>query len=70
MKRGTLALADPPDLPPNFVDDGGYFAPFSAVLGRALQAESAGVAKFFRGPLHRFAGDVSVLGKGEIFVPG
>ncbi len=70
MKRGTVALANPPDLPPNFVDDGGYFAAFTAVLGRALQGESAGVAKFLRGPLHRFAGDVSVLGKGEIFVPG
>ncbi len=69
MKRGTLALANPPDLPPYFVDSGGYFAPFSAVLGRGLQAESAAAGKFFRGPLHRFTGDVSVLGKGEIFVP-
>jgi formylmethanofuran dehydrogenase subunit C len=69
MKRGTLALADPPDLPPYFVDCGGYTAAFAAVIGRALKAESAGVERLFRGPLRRFAGDMSVLGKGEMFVP-
>lgn len=69
MKRGTLALANPPDLPPNFVDCGGYFASFSTVLARVVQTESAGAARFLRGPLQRFAGDAAVLGKGEIFVP-
>jgi formylmethanofuran dehydrogenase subunit C len=70
MRRGTLALANPPDLPPYFVDDGSYFAAFASVIGRTLKPESAGTDRFFRGPLHRFAGDMSVLGKGEIFVPG
>lgn len=69
MRRGTLALANPPDLPPYFVDCGTYFAAFAPVFGRALKPESAGTEKFFRGALRRFAGDMSVLGKGEIFVP-
>lgn len=69
MKRGTVALADPPEMPSNFVDCGNYHTAFAAVMGRALKAESAGVERFFRSPLRRFAGDMSVLGKGEIFVP-
>ena len=61
-------LAKPPALAPTFVDCGSYFAP-SPFLGRALKLKAPG-SKFFRGPLRRFSGDMAVLGKGEIFVPG
>ena len=69
MRRGTIMLAKPPALPPTFVDCGSFASSFPAVFGRFLLPESRSTARFFRAPLRRFAGDMAVLGKGEIFVP-
>jgi formylmethanofuran dehydrogenase subunit C len=69
MRRGTIVLAKPPALTPTFVDCGSFASSFAAVFGRFLLAESRGAARLFRAPLRRFAGDMAVLGKGEIFVP-
>jgi formylmethanofuran dehydrogenase subunit C len=69
MKRGTIVLgAGCAALSPTFIDCGthalvalrlmaDYVAPFSRRAGAALRA-----------PLQRFAGDMAILGKGELFV--
>jgi formylmethanofuran dehydrogenase subunit C len=69
MRRGTIVLAKPPTLAATFVDCGQFASSFPAVFGRFLLPESRGAARLFRAPLRRFAGDMAVLGKGEIFVP-
>jgi formylmethanofuran dehydrogenase subunit C len=69
MRRGTIVLAKPPALSPTFVDCGSFASTFTAVFGRFIQAESRVAARLFKTPLRRFAGDMAVLGKGEIFVP-
>lgn len=69
MRRGTIALAHPPALAPTFVDCGAYSSAFAAVFGRFLRPESREAARLFKAPLRRYAGDMAVLGKGEIFVP-
>jgi len=69
MRRGTIMLAKPPTLTPTFIDCGHFSSAFAAVFGRFLLAESRGAARLLRAPLRRFAGDMAVLGKGEIFVP-
>jgi formylmethanofuran dehydrogenase subunit C len=69
MARGTIVLAKPPALAPTFVDCGTFASSFAPVFGRFLLTESRGAARLFRAPLRRFAGDMAVLGKGEIFVP-
>jgi formylmethanofuran dehydrogenase subunit C len=69
MRRGTLVLAKPPVLSETFVDCGEFASSFPAVFGRFLLPESRAAARLFRAPLRRFAGDMAVLGKGEIFVP-
>ncbi len=69
MRRGTIVLAKPPALAATFVDCGQFASSFPAVFGRFLLPESRGAARLFRAPLRRFAGDMAVLGKGEIFVP-
>jgi formylmethanofuran dehydrogenase subunit C len=69
MKRGTIVLGgDCEELSPTFIDCGihalvtmrliaDFIAPFSRRAGASLRA-----------PLRRYAGDMAVLGKGEIFV--
>jgi len=69
MKRGTIVLgAGCEELSPTFIDCGvhalvamrllaGFVAPLSRRAGASLRA-----------PLRRYAGDMAVLGKGEIFV--
>lgn len=69
MRRGTIVLAKPPALASTFVDCGHFASSFPAVFGRFLLPESRGAARLFRAPLRKFAGDMAVLGKGEIFVP-
>jgi formylmethanofuran dehydrogenase subunit C len=69
MRRGTIALAHPPELAPTFVDCGAYSSAFAAVFGRFLRPQSRDAGRLFKAPLRRFAGDMAVLGKGEIFVP-
>jgi formylmethanofuran dehydrogenase subunit C len=69
MRRGTIVLAKPPALASTFVDCGQFASSFPAVFGRFLLPESRAAARLFHAPLRRFAGDMAVLGKGEIFVP-
>jgi formylmethanofuran dehydrogenase subunit C len=69
MRRGTIVLAKPPTLAATFVDCGEFASSFAAVFGRFLLPESRGAARLFRSPLRKFAGDMAVLGKGEVFVP-
>jgi formylmethanofuran dehydrogenase subunit C len=70
MRRGTLVLAQGAEpLPPTFVPvDGGPDLLFLRLLASALESMSQRAAGVVRGPLRRFAGDMAVLGKGEIFV--
>ncbi len=69
MRRGTIVLAKPSALTSTFVDCGQFASSFPAVFGRLLLPESRGAARLFRTSLRKFAGDMAVLGKGEIFVP-
>ncbi len=69
MRRGTLVLgriAGP--LPPTFVPVGGRDLLFFGLLARALEQLSPRAAALLRGQSQRFAGDMAVLGKGEVFV--
>lgn len=69
MRRGTLVLARAPDpMPPTFVAVGGDGLVFLRLLARTLLAMSPRAARLLRGPIRRFAGDMAVLGKGEMLV--
>ena len=71
MRRGTLVLARTPEpLPPTFVAVGGHDLLFLRLLARVLQPLSRRAARLLAGRAERFVGDMSVLGKGEILVPG
>jgi formylmethanofuran dehydrogenase subunit C len=67
MRRGTIVLGERCDeLSPTFVDCG----PHDLVALRLMAAfvrEHSAAAAAFRPPLRRLAGDMAVLGKGEIF---
>jgi len=70
MRRGTLVLAALPDpLPPTFVALGGGDLVFARLLARALEPHSPRAARLLTGRMQRFAGDMAVLGKGEIMLP-
>ena len=69
MRRGTLVLGHAPDpLPPTFVPVGGDGLMFLRLLVRTLLTISPRAARLLRGPVRRFAGDMAVLGKGEMLV--
>lgn len=71
MRRGTLVLGQVPDpMPPTFVAVGGEGLVFLRLLVRTLLTISPRAARLLRGPIRRFAGDMAVLGKGEIVVVG
>ncbi len=69
MRRGTIVLgADCEALSPTFIDCGVH-----ALVAMRLMADFVGplsrrAAACLRGPLRRYAGDMAVLGKGEILV--
>src|SRR5262249_56546910 len=68
MRRGTIVLGDGCDeLLPTFVDCGVHDLVAMRLLAAFVKGQSAAAAAAFRVPLRRFAGDMSVLGKGEIF---
>ncbi|MBI1869025.1 MAG: formylmethanofuran dehydrogenase subunit C [Methylocystis sp.] len=69
MKRGTIALAQTPELGPTFVDCGAFHFGFARVYARSLAAESRGAARLLGQKLRRYAGDTAVYGKGEILTP-
>jgi formylmethanofuran dehydrogenase subunit C len=70
MRRGTIVLGRLAELAPTFVPTGGVGSVFMRLLGRAVSgvSEKAGVCVGTAGA--RYAGDMAVLGKGEVFVGG
>jgi len=70
MRRGSIVLADgAAELSPTFVDCGVHEVLALRVMARCVSAYSARLASVLRRPLRRLAGDMGVLGKGEIFTP-
>ena len=69
MKRGTIVLgADCEELSPTFIDCGIHALVAMRLLSDSVAPFSRRAAAFLRAPLRRYAGDMAVLGKGEIFV--
>jgi formylmethanofuran dehydrogenase subunit C len=69
MKRGTVVLgAKSEELSPTFIDCGVYDLVAARLMAGFIGGHSARAAKLFERPLRRFAGDMAVLGKGEIFI--
>ena len=70
MNRGTILIgAGATVLSPTFVDCGEYELVASRLLASYVATVSARLARLFRGPVRRLAGDLAALGKGEIFLP-
>jgi formylmethanofuran dehydrogenase subunit C len=70
MRRGTIVLGRPAELAPSFVISGGAPLVFSGLLARAVGPVSEAAAGCVRGAVARYAGDMAVTGKGEVFVKG
>ncbi len=69
MKRGTIVLgADTEELSPTFIDCGVHALVAMRLLSDFVGTYSRRAAAGLRGPLRRYAGDMAVLGKGEVFV--
>jgi formylmethanofuran dehydrogenase subunit C len=70
MRRGTIVLGGAADLAPTFIAAGRVELVFTQLLARAAAGFSAKAAACVRGAALRYAGDMAVLGKGEVFVSG
>lgn len=69
LKRGTILLGDGcGELSPTFVDCGRHDLLAMKLLAGLVAPYSKRAAALMRRPLTRLAGDMAVLGKGEIFV--
>ena len=69
MKRGTIILGAGADaMSPTFADCGVHKLVAMRLMADFLKPYSARTAGLLHGPLQRFAGDMAVLGKGEIFI--
>ena len=69
MKRGTIVLgADCEQLSPTFVDCGVHALVAMRLLAGFVGGFSRRAGGCLRAPLRRYAGDMAVLGKGEILV--
>jgi formylmethanofuran dehydrogenase subunit C len=68
LKRGTIVLGSPSELSPTFIDCGEYKLVAMRWLSAMVEPYSKAAAVLLRRPLVRFAGDMAVLGKGEILV--
>jgi formylmethanofuran dehydrogenase subunit C len=70
MRRGTIILGEGSDeLSPTFLDGGVHELVAMRLLAAFVNHHSAKVASALRRPLRRLAGDMAVLGKGELFCP-
>jgi formylmethanofuran dehydrogenase subunit C len=70
MGRGTIVLGKPgSELSPTFVDCGVHDLVAMRLMADFMKEHSRAAASALRLPLRRFAGDMAVLGKGEIFAP-
>jgi formylmethanofuran dehydrogenase subunit C len=70
MRRGTIVLADGCDeLSPTFLDCGVHDLVALRLMAAFVKDHSRAAVSALRPPLRRLAGDMAVLGKGEIFAP-
>jgi formylmethanofuran dehydrogenase subunit C len=68
MRRGTIVLAAGCDeLSPTFLDSGVHDLVAMRLLAAFVERQGSRVASVLRRPLRRLAGDMAVLGKGELF---
>jgi formylmethanofuran dehydrogenase subunit C len=68
MRRGTIVLAGGCDeLSPTFIDCGAHDLVAARLMSAFVGEHSRAAASAFRPPLQRLAGDMAVLGMGEIF---
>jgi formylmethanofuran dehydrogenase subunit C len=71
MRRGTIVLAGGcEELSPTFLDCGMHDLVAIRLMAAFIKEHSGAAATALRRPLRRFAGDMAVLGKGEILWPG
>jgi formylmethanofuran dehydrogenase subunit C len=68
MRRGSLILAEQPSLSPTFLPCGAFQFGFTRLFADHLGADSKAAARLLRGTFERHAGDMAVLGKGEVLV--
>jgi formylmethanofuran dehydrogenase subunit C len=69
MRRGTIVLAEGAEaLSPTFMDCGTHTLLALRLMAGFVAAYSPHLAAQLKRPLRRFAGDMAVTGKGEIFV--
>jgi formylmethanofuran dehydrogenase subunit C len=68
MRRGTIVLGKAADLAPTFVPAGRVELVFTRLLARAAATVSDKASTCIRAAVGRYAGDMAVLGKGELFV--
>ena len=69
MKRGSIVLGDGCALmSPTFADCGNHELLAMRLSAGLVEPHSKRAAALLRRPLRRFAGDMAVLGKGEIFI--
>jgi formylmethanofuran dehydrogenase subunit C len=70
MSRGTILLGKGATLlSPTFGDCGEHDLVAARLLADYVASASAKLARLFRRPLRRLAGDLAALGKGEILIP-
>lgn len=70
MRRGTIVLAQGCEqLAPTFVDCGVHDLVALRLIADHVRQIGARIRSLWRRPLRRLAGDMAVLGKGEIFTP-
>ena len=70
MDRGTILLGRGATLlSPTFADCGEHDLVAARILADYVAQASTKLARLFRRPLRRLAGDLAALGKGEIFLP-
>jgi formylmethanofuran dehydrogenase subunit C len=70
MRRGTIVLGSAATLSPTFIDCGKQDLVALRLLATFVARYSARAGKVLQRSLRRFAGDMAVLGKGEIFLAG
>jgi formylmethanofuran dehydrogenase subunit C len=68
MRRGTIVLGSAAALSPTFSDCGTHDLIALGLLATFVARYSARAARILQRSLRRFAGDMAVLGKGEIFL--
>jgi formylmethanofuran dehydrogenase subunit C len=69
MRRGTLLVGEHGIAVPSFVETGVHRLVFVRVLERVVRLFAPHLAELARGDLHRRAGDLATLGKGEVLTP-